>query len=100
MDEVDLVNSQPMWDPRVPKVATLEVRVRVDPARSYGELKEELVSSFEAQLIKVALDRNSGNVSAAAKSLRMDRKHFYDLAVKHGLRSRPVKGEPKSSPTT
>jgi DNA-binding NtrC family response regulator len=89
MDEVDLVQSQPFRDPRVPKVATIEVRVQVDPTLSYGQLKEKVVSSFEAQLLKIVLDKYSGNLSAAAKALRMDRKHLYDLAIKHGIRKRP-----------
>jgi DNA-binding NtrC family response regulator len=54
-------------------------------------LKEELVSSFEVQLVRIVLDRHSGNLTSAAKALRMDRKHLYDLAIKHGIRKRPQK---------
>jgi hypothetical protein len=32
------------------------------------------------------LERHGGNISAAAREARMDRKHLYDLARKHGLR--------------
>ena len=68
----------------------IEIRVELDPARSYGELKEEVTSSFEFQLVKTVIDQHSGNLSAAAKALRMDRKHLYDLAIKHGLRKKPT----------
>lgn len=89
MDEIDFVQSQPFWDPRVPKVATIEVRVQVDPTLSYGQLKEKIVSSFEAQFVKIVLNQHSGNLTSASKALRMDRKHLYDLAIKHGIRKRP-----------
>jgi DNA-binding NtrC family response regulator len=69
----------------------IEIRVEVDHVRSYGQLKEEFVTSFEVQLAKIILNRHSGNLSAASKSLRMDRKHLSDLATKHGLRQKPVK---------
>jgi DNA-binding NtrC family response regulator len=67
----------------------IEINIEVDPTKSYGQLKEEFVSSFESQLAKIILDRHAGNLSAAAKALRMDRKHLSDLARKHGLREKP-----------
>ena len=32
------------------------------------------------------LGRHSGNISAAAREAKMDRKHLHDMAKKHGLR--------------
>jgi len=89
MNEIDLVHSQKLRGSRDFKFEVIEVQVQVDPVKSFGELKEEVVSSFETQLIKIALGKYSGNLSAAAKALRMDRKHFYDLATKHGIRKKP-----------
>jgi DNA-binding NtrC family response regulator len=36
--------------------------------------------------VKWLLGRHSGNVSAAAREAKMDRKHLHDMAKKHGLR--------------
>lgn len=66
---------------------TIEVKVTYDPpSRSYTDLKGELLAKFERQFVEMTLTEFGGNLSAAAKSLRMDRKHLHDLAKKHGLR--------------
>jgi DNA-binding NtrC family response regulator len=53
---------------------------------SYGQNKQRLVEKFERDYVKRLLERHSGNLSAAAREARMDRKHLSDLAIKHGLR--------------
>ena len=67
----------------------IEVFVAYSTDSSYREMKEQAVNSFEKQLVELALARHSGNLSAAAKELKMDRKHLHDLALKHGLRKKP-----------
>jgi DNA-binding NtrC family response regulator len=91
MGEVDLVQSRQLRDTRNSKLSVIEIKVQVDPTLSYGQLKEEVVSSFEIQFVKLVLDQHSDNLSSAAKALRMDRKHLYDMAIKHGIRKRPQK---------
>lgn len=59
-----------------------------DPAKSYGETRAEFEADFEQRYVAWLLGRHSGNISAAAREARMDRKHLHDLAKKHGLRGR------------
>lgn len=66
---------------------SIEVQIEFDPQnRSYGEMKSEAVAKWELHFVKMVLSRFEGNISAAAKALRMDRKHLHSLAKKHGLR--------------
>ena len=59
-----------------------------DPAKSYGQTRAAFESDFEQRYVAWLLTRHSGNISAAAREARMDRKHLHDLAKKHGLRGR------------
>ena len=57
-----------------------------DPTRSYRETRAKFDAEFERRYVKWLLGRNGGNVSAAAREAKMDRKHLHDMAKKHGLR--------------
>jgi transcriptional regulator with GAF, ATPase, and Fis domain len=57
-----------------------------DPAKSYRETRARFEADFERRYVKWLLQRHGGNVSAAARDAKMDRKHLYDIAKKHGLR--------------
>jgi len=59
-----------------------------DPAMSYGQTRTAFEADFEQRYVAWLLTRHSGNISAAAREARMDRKHLHDLAKKHGLRGR------------
>jgi DNA-binding NtrC family response regulator len=59
-----------------------------DPSKSYGQTRAQFESDFEQRYVAWLLVRHSGNISAAAREARMDRKHLHDLAKKHGLRGR------------
>jgi transcriptional regulator with GAF, ATPase, and Fis domain len=59
-----------------------------DPASTYREVREKFESDFERSYVSWLLGRHNGNISAAAREARMDRKHLYDLARRHGLRGR------------
>lgn len=57
-----------------------------EAGKSYREVREQFESDFERRYVSWLLDRHAGNISAAAREARMDRKHLYDLARRHGLR--------------
>jgi transcriptional regulator with GAF, ATPase, and Fis domain len=57
-----------------------------DPSKSYRETRAKYDAEFERRYVKWLLARHGGNVSAAAREARMDRKHLHDMAKKHGLR--------------
>jgi DNA-binding NtrC family response regulator len=65
------------------------VAERFDPQQSYRDTRAGFEDHFERRYVSWLLSRHQGNLSAAAREARMDRKHLYDLARKHGLRSRP-----------
>jgi transcriptional regulator with GAF, ATPase, and Fis domain len=59
---------------------------RFDPAKSYRETRAKHDAEFERRYVKWLLGRHAGNISAAAREAKMDRKHLHDIAKKHGLR--------------
>jgi DNA-binding NtrC family response regulator len=61
------------------------------PESSYRKTRAAFQCDFERNYVEWLLRRHQGNISAAAREAKMDRKHLYDLARKHGLRlsSRP-----------
>ena len=63
-----------------------------DPALSYGQTRSAFESDFERRYVSWLLERHHGNISAAAREARMDRKHLHDLAKKHGLRGKGANG--------
>ena len=50
-----------------------------DPHLSFGEAKERWMSEREAAYLQDLLERHDGNVSAAARAARMDRKYLHKL---------------------
>jgi DNA-binding NtrC family response regulator len=52
----------------------------------FKEAKAQLIDNFEREYIRAQLKRHEGNLSAAARSSEVDRKHFRELLRKHGLR--------------
>ena len=59
-----------------------------EPAKSYRETRARYDAEFEKRYVRWLLARHSGNVSAAAREAKMDRKHLHDMAKKHGLREK------------
>jgi transcriptional regulator with GAF, ATPase, and Fis domain len=57
-----------------------------DAGKSYRETRAKFDGEFERRYVKWLLGRQAGNVSAAAREAKMDRKHLHDMAKKHGLR--------------
>ncbi|MDB4995946.1 MAG: Nitrogenase (molybdenum-iron)-specific transcriptional regulator NifA [Myxococcaceae bacterium] len=75
--------------PAVPSPSTppgAEVAYDFDPQRSYRDTRAKYDADFETRYVKWLLGRHSGNVSAAAREAKMDRKHLHDMAKKHALR--------------
>jgi transcriptional regulator with GAF, ATPase, and Fis domain len=59
-----------------------------DEHQSYRETRSRFEHEFEQRYLRWLLDKHAGNVSAAARAAKMDRKHLHDLARRHGLRDR------------
>jgi transcriptional regulator with GAF, ATPase, and Fis domain len=60
--------------------------LQFEPGKSYRDTRAKYEADFERRYVKWLLARHNGNVSAAARDAKMDRKHLYDMAKKHGLR--------------
>jgi len=65
---------------------SLDGSFHFEPGKSYRETRARYEADFEKRYVKWLLGRHGGNVSAAAREARMDRKHLHDIAKKHGLR--------------
>jgi len=68
------------------KAAAIEA-FQFEPGKTYRETRARYDAEFERRFVKWLLGRHGGNVSAAARDAKMDRKHLHDMAKKHGLRS-------------
>lgn len=64
-----------------------------EESQSYRETRSAFEQEFEQRYVRWLLDKHAGNVSAAARAAKMDRKHLHDLARRHGLRERSGSGE-------
>jgi DNA-binding NtrC family response regulator len=67
-------------------VTTGDAGFQFEAGRSYRDTRAKYDQEFERRYLKWLLGRHAGNVSAAAREAKMDRKHLHDLARKHGLR--------------
>jgi transcriptional regulator with GAF, ATPase, and Fis domain len=70
----------------VTATATAHASPSFDAGKSYRDIREQFESDFERRYVSWLLERHGGNISAAAREAKMDRKHLYDLARRHGLR--------------
>ncbi len=57
-----------------------------DPSSSFGQNKARWVEGFERRYVEWLLEQNGGNVSRAARSADMDRKHLHRLLKRYGQR--------------
>jgi DNA-binding NtrC family response regulator len=64
-----------------------------EPGKSYRDTRAKYDAEFETKYVKWLLARHQGNVSAAAREAKMDRKHLHDMAKKHGLRGQETEDE-------
>jgi len=66
--------------------AASDAAFHFEPDKSYRETRAKYDAEFEKRYVKWLLGRHHGNISAAAREAKMDRKHLHDMAKKHGLR--------------
>jgi DNA-binding NtrC family response regulator len=67
--------------------------MRFEEGKSYRETRARYEAEFERRYVKWLLAKHGGNVSAAARDAKMDRKHLHDMAKKHGLRGPDQDGD-------
>jgi DNA-binding NtrC family response regulator len=70
----------------LPMTTTGSDAFQFEASKSYRETRAKFDADFERRYVKWLLGRHGGNVSAAAREAKMDRKHLHDMAKKHGLR--------------
>lgn len=51
----------------------------------FRDAKEAIIDDFERQYLEKLLEKNRGNISAAAREASVDRRHLYRLLKKHAL---------------
>jgi DNA-binding NtrC family response regulator len=59
--------------------------VRVDVARPFRDVKQEMIDTFERNYLTELLRTHRGNLAQAARAAGMDRKNLWALVERHGL---------------
>ncbi len=59
--------------------------VRFDIGRTFRDLKQEMIDTFEREYLTELLRRHRGNLAQASRAAGMDRKNLWALAARHGL---------------
>ena len=60
--------------------------LKFDLHRPFKEAKEAIVERFEREYLEALLAETDGRIARAARTAGLNRKYFYDLLNKHGLR--------------
>ncbi len=68
-----------------PNIVLPDAAARAHIKGPFKEAKEQWVSSFEEDYIARLLEKNSGNISHAAREADIDRKYFRKLMKKYGI---------------
>ncbi|MFO0678398.1 MAG: hypothetical protein U0169_17810 [Polyangiaceae bacterium] len=84
--------TNPTAEAGAPQATTSSDPFVFEAGKSYRETRAKFDAEFERRYVKWLLLRHRGNVSAAAREAKMDRKHLYDLAKRHGLRGPATDG--------
>jgi transcriptional regulator with GAF, ATPase, and Fis domain len=66
--------------------APVDASFQFEAGMTYRDTRAKYDAEFERRYLKWLLGRHGGNVSAAAREAKMDRKHLHEMARKHGLR--------------
>jgi len=61
--------------------------VDLGDALSFRAAKERAIAEWEQAYLRALVAKYSGNLSRAARAVRMDRNHLRELLVRHGLRA-------------
>lgn len=75
--------------PAIPIGTTIKPRfdAPLSSDMSYTDMKKQWSDSFEKDYLVNILNRNAGNVSAAARESKLDRSNFLRLLRRHGLQA-------------
>ena len=76
-------NDARMWEGAA---STLPDESEAAVALSFREAKALAIDAWERDYLAELLERHRGNISAAARSVSMNRNHLRDLLVRHGIR--------------
>ena len=68
-----------------PPSSTREGRLEIDLTCPFREAKEREVSRWERLYVETLIRANDGNLSRAARAVRMDRNHLRELIRRHGV---------------
>ncbi|MBN2529319.1 MAG: sigma 54-interacting transcriptional regulator [Deltaproteobacteria bacterium] len=60
--------------------------LKFDLNRPFKEAKEAIIERFEREYLEALLNESDGRIARAARVAGLNRKYFYDLLHKHGLR--------------
>jgi len=63
----------------------------IDVSRPFRDLKREVVDAFERDYARELLKAHHGNLAAAARQARVDRKNLWALLKKHGIEVKEFK---------
>jgi DNA-binding NtrC family response regulator len=72
-------------DDGTPPTSTPPDAVPFDPAVPFRVAKQHASDAWERHWLRALMDHANGNLSAAARTARMDRSHLRDLLKRHGL---------------
>jgi DNA-binding NtrC family response regulator len=68
-----------------PDEATARLQPRDEPLKNYHDAREEWVDVFERDYVRRLLAETGCNISLAARTAGVDRKHLRNLIKKHGI---------------
>jgi DNA-binding NtrC family response regulator len=71
---------------RAPKPKPTAARERELDVIGYRELRKKVLANFESDYVWNVLIAAQGNISRAARLARIDRKHFWRLIQRNGIR--------------
>jgi len=70
----------------ISKILSLNELVLPSDRQSFKDSKEAVLKEFERNFITNLLMNNKGNITASARDAGMDKKNFWDLMKKHGIK--------------
>jgi DNA-binding NtrC family response regulator len=74
-------------EPATPAAPTATPPAAFDPAMSFRAAKERAVAAWERDYVRGLIAAHDGNLSAAARAVRMDRNHLRELLIRHKIRA-------------
>ena len=82
-----LLGDPAVWREITEPSAGTQLAVTIDENTSFRAAKEQAVAAWEREYLRALVTRFVGNLSRAARAVRMDRNHLRELLVRHGLRT-------------